>query len=148
MLSTGFWDLNTELREALILWVQSLGREDPLEEEIATHSSILAWKIPWTEGPGGLQPGCRVRHDLATEPLPPLLYMCSAWLFVTQWTVTHQAPWSMVLFLARILKWMAISSSRGSSQPRDWTLIYLHCRWTLFLWATRRLCGNFLGDLG
>ena len=35
-------------------WVQSLGREDPLEEEMATHSSILAWKIPWTEEPGGL----------------------------------------------------------------------------------------------
>ena len=35
--------------------VRSLGREDPLEEEMATHSSILAWKIPWTEEPGGLQ---------------------------------------------------------------------------------------------
>ena len=35
--------------------VQSLGREDPLEEEMATHSSILAWRIPWTEEPGGLQ---------------------------------------------------------------------------------------------
>ena len=34
--------------------VQLLGREDPLEKEIATHSSILAWKIPWTEEPGGL----------------------------------------------------------------------------------------------
>ena len=36
-------------------WVQSLGREDPLEREIATHSSILAWRIPWTEKPGGVQ---------------------------------------------------------------------------------------------
>ena len=35
-------------------WVQSLGREDPLEKEIATHSSILAWRIPWTEKPGRL----------------------------------------------------------------------------------------------
>ena len=35
--------------------VQFLGQEDPLEEEIAAHSSILAWKIPWTEEPGGLQ---------------------------------------------------------------------------------------------
>ena len=46
-------------------WVQSLGWEDPLEKEIATHSSILAWKIPWTEEPGRLQ--CmgsqRVGHD-------------------------------------------------------------------------------------
>ena len=36
-------------------WVQSLGREDLLEKEMATHSSILAWKIPWTEEPGRLQ---------------------------------------------------------------------------------------------
>ena len=36
-------------------WVQSLGREDPLEEGIATHFSILAWRIPWTEKPGGPQ---------------------------------------------------------------------------------------------
>jgi len=35
--------------------VQSLGEEDPLEEEMASHSSILAWRIPWTEEPGGLQ---------------------------------------------------------------------------------------------
>ena len=35
--------------------VPSLGQEDPLEEEMATHSSVLAWKIPWTEQPGGLQ---------------------------------------------------------------------------------------------
>ena len=37
------------------MWVQSLGWEDPLEEEMATHSSILAWKSPWTEEPGRLQ---------------------------------------------------------------------------------------------
>ena len=36
-------------------WVRSLGQEDPLEEGMATHSSILAWRIPWTEDPGGLQ---------------------------------------------------------------------------------------------
>ena len=36
-------------------WVLSLGQEDPLEKEMATHSSTLAWRIPWTEEPGGLQ---------------------------------------------------------------------------------------------
>ena len=36
-------------------WVQSLGQEDPLEKGMTTHSSILAWRIPWTEEPGGLQ---------------------------------------------------------------------------------------------
>ena len=46
-------------------WVQSLGREDPLEEGIATHSSILAWRIPWTEEPGRLKSlgSHRVGHD-------------------------------------------------------------------------------------
>ena len=37
------------------IWVQSLGREDPLEKEMATHSNILAWTIPWTKEPEGLQ---------------------------------------------------------------------------------------------
>ena len=55
---------NEETQET---WVRSLGREDPLEEEMATHSSTLAWKIPWTEQPGGLQsPGSqRAGHDRA-----------------------------------------------------------------------------------
>ena len=42
-------------RRCKVIRVQSLGREDPLEEEMATHSSILAWRIPWTGEPGGLQ---------------------------------------------------------------------------------------------
>ena len=46
-------------------WVRSLDREAPLEKEMATHSSILAWKIPWTEGPSRLRVGGsqRVAHD-------------------------------------------------------------------------------------
>ena len=44
-----------QVQEAQETRVQSLGQEDPLEEEMATHSSILAWRIPWTEKPGGLQ---------------------------------------------------------------------------------------------
>ena len=46
-------------------WVRSLSREDPLEKEMATHSSILAWRIPWTEEPGGLHSTGlqRVGHD-------------------------------------------------------------------------------------
>ena len=50
-------------------WVLSLGSEDPLEEEMATHSSVLAWRIPGTGEPGGLQSmGLhRVGHDLATK---------------------------------------------------------------------------------
>ena len=49
--------------------VRSLGREDPLEKGTATHSSILAWRIPWTEKPGGLHPmeSQRIGHNLATN---------------------------------------------------------------------------------
>ena len=49
--------------------VQSLDQEDPLEKEMATHSSILAWEIPWTEEPGRLQSmgHKKVKHDLATR---------------------------------------------------------------------------------
>ena len=49
-------------------WVQSLGLEDPLEKGMAIHSSILAWRIPWTEEPGGLQSwGHRAGHDRASN---------------------------------------------------------------------------------
>ena len=60
------WDKNLPvMRETQEMWAQSLGVEDPLKKKMATHSSILAWKSPWTEEPGrllfkGLQ---RVRHN-------------------------------------------------------------------------------------
>ena len=58
-------------------WVWFLGREDPLEKEMATHSSILAWRILWIEEPGMLQSMgvTRVRHNLATKP-PPVKFIC------------------------------------------------------------------------
>ena len=55
------------MQETQETWVQFLGGEDNLEEEMATHSSALAWEIPWTEEPGGLQSmgSQRVRHKLS-----------------------------------------------------------------------------------
>ena len=49
-------------------WIRSLGQEDPLEKEMATHSSTLTWRIPWMEEPGGLQSmgSQRVGHDINT----------------------------------------------------------------------------------
>ena len=50
------------------MWVQSLGQDNPLEKGMSTHSSVLAWEIPWTGEPGGLQSmGPQKRHDLATK---------------------------------------------------------------------------------
>ena len=53
------------MQERQETWIQSLGQEDPLEGEMATHPSILAWEIPWTEEPGRLQStgSQRVRHS-------------------------------------------------------------------------------------
>ena len=51
----------------IVQWVQSLGWEDPLEKETATHSSILAWKTPWTEEPGGLQSMGSQKLDTAEQ---------------------------------------------------------------------------------
>ena len=58
-------------------WVQSLDQENPLEKEMATHSSILAWEIPWTEEPGRLQSmgSQTVGYELVTKQQLPLLLM-------------------------------------------------------------------------
>ena len=80
--------------------VQSLGREDPLEKEMATHSIILAWKIPQTGEPGrlqfmGLQ---RVRHDWVT-----LLYFIYTYTYVYTHTHTHTHTWlSYILHLCTL----------------------------------------------
>ena len=75
--------------------VQSLGQEEPLEKEMATHSSILAWEIPWTEEPGGLQSigSQRVRHNWETntfafklsEEIAAENRTLSIWSHVSQW---------------------------------------------------------------
>ena len=52
-----------------VTWVQSLGQDDPLEKVMSTHSNVLAWRIPWTDEPGGLQSlgSQRVRHNWVTK---------------------------------------------------------------------------------
>ena len=63
------------------IWVQFLGREDPLEKRMATHSSILAWRILWTEEPGGLQSiGLqKVGHERARMHVASVLALCDGW---------------------------------------------------------------------
>ena len=62
------------------MWVRSLGLEDPLEEGMATHSSVLAWRIPWTEKPGGYSPGV-TESDMNWSDL----VHTHAWLSVLPW---------------------------------------------------------------
>ena len=70
--------------------VRSLGREDPLEREMATHSSTLAWKIPWTEEPARLQSmeSLRVGHDWATSLHAKVgcVYVYNCDIFLLNWT--------------------------------------------------------------
>ena len=134
-------------------WAPSLGWEDPLEKKMATHSNILAWKISWTEEPGGLQSmgSQRVRHNWTTKctaqheanyryqyistlnTVKDISLMRFHHMFIVCVCVHTQScptlcntmdcspPDSSVhgIFQARILKWVSISSSRGSFQP--WT---------------------------
>ena len=62
--------------------------------------------------------------------------------FATPWTVAHQAPLSMGILQARILEWVAISSSRGSSRTRDWTHIFCIGRRIPYCWVTGNLCAQ------
>ena len=79
------------MQETLETWVLSLGWDDPLEKSMATHSSILAWRIPWTEEPGGLQSMGSQRvgldwSDLAracTHGQPTLGLMVGDWSYRT-----------------------------------------------------------------
>ena len=71
--------------------VLSLGRKDPLEKGMPTHTSILAWRIPWTEEPGG--PQCtgrhRLRHDWASDTAPTIQQLCPSPLFPRLASQTH-----------------------------------------------------------
>ena len=96
--------------------VQSLGWEGSLEEEIATHSSILAWKIPCREKPGSQQSIGSHRHDWATEQLADYSAAAAAKLFQSCPTlrpIDGSPPGSSVpgILQARILEWVAISFS-------------------------------------
>ena len=101
------------------IWARSLGWEDPLEKGMATHSNILAWRMPWTEEPGrphsmGSQ---KARHDWTTNTLTLAkdggggLVAKSCLTLATPWTIAHQAPVSMGFSRQRILEWVAISFS-------------------------------------
>ena len=70
------------MQETQQIEVQSLGQEDPLEEEMLAYSSILAWKIPWTEEPGGLQSmgSQRVRHDRVSTHAFIITFGCAVFV--------------------------------------------------------------------
>ena len=136
-------------------WAPSLGWEDPLEEEMATHSIILAWRIPWTEEPGAWQAtvhGRRVGHDWATDThissvhmsvpvsqfFPSLLPHLDAHLFVFYICV------SMFRFADKIIHvWLSLIRNKKWIQMLD---LFLWARWAI-LRDIRELLGNDPGEM-
>ena len=90
-------------------WVSSLGAEDPLEGSMATHSSILAWRIPWTEEPGGL-------HGVA-----------KSWTRL-KWLSMHAISWEVLIWIDMILTWLlhwvlVFQMAREQLQPVSFLLL-------------------------
>ena len=116
-------DWVTRLNWMQEMWVWALGWEDPLEEEMAIHSSILAWKIPWTEEPGGLQSmgSQSVRHSwsdlahthtMAAWPGQGLEQKVMPLIHVLDWT---QIPPIIHEFLTLIIRWSRQEDCEGLS---------------------------------
>ena len=98
------------------MWVQSLDWEDLLEEEMATPSGILAWEIPWTEGPGGLQSmgSQRIGHDLPTKQHhQPHLLVHSLLCLLKGLCVPFKNHWCLIL------------------RPLDFDVVSLQSTWML-----------------
>ena len=120
--------------------VQSLGQEDPLEKEMVIHSSVLTWRIPWTEEPGRLQFMGRQRVDTTERLTRTCIFYC-----INMWPcevadsllcdpMDCNLPVSAVygILQARVPDWVAISFSRGSSWPRDQTWVSHIAKQTLY----------------
>ena len=111
--------------------VGDLGQEDRLEKEIPTHSSTLAWKIPWTEKPGGLQSmiaKSRTRLSKCKEvqchtSLLRVKSLQSCPTLCDPMDCSPPGSSAHVIFQVKILECIAMPSSRGSSQPRYQTHI-------------------------
>ena len=100
------------MQEAQETWIQSLGQEDPLEEETATHSSIIIWEIPWTDEPGRLQSmGSQSQIQLSTILEQTTLSQHLATYHEWSWPHSYPQGWSMI------------------SGPSQWDLATVHNRW-------------------
>ena len=100
-------------------WVWSLGREDPLEKGMTTHSSVLAWRIPWTEEPGGLQSmgSQRVGHDWVTNTFTFTPFsrqfssICWKMVVINIHIYSDQCKW----FPLRVMQCLTCTTVHGSS---------------------------------
>ena len=114
-------------------WVLSLGWEDPLEKEMATHSSTLAWKILWMEEPGRLQSmgSQRVRHDWATSLSFTFSFFSPFLSFCYSLTPTTENSWNLPVKL-HVRLW----GSKGGYWEHDSVLVWMILAWVKG-WAVR-----------
>ena len=139
------------MAETQEMWVWSLSQEDPMEKEMATHSSILSWEIPWTEEPGGLQStgSQRVGHNWVhahthththTHKLSyiPFIKVKGTLVIQLRPTLCNPLDYTSVygILQAKILELVSIFFSRGSSQPRDSTQVSCIAYKFFTVWTT------------
>ena len=140
------------MQEIQETWVQSLGREDPLEKEMGAHSSVLAWRIPWTEDSGGLQfmRLQRVRNNLASKQTAA----AAEWVHVllTRFfevklehlaSISFSQCWSKIILISHcvcnrvlvsVLKWKGIFLSLSLNSKELLALCYFEKCLFLSLW--------------
>ena len=130
------------------MWVWSLGREDPLEKEMTTHSSIPAWEIPWTEEPGGLQSrgSQRIGHDWKTVHTAMLIKDVKCiktqlrgwldgkgtdpdWQLYKDNSSSNQHGWTRVEQVCRCVR---LRVNLGG-KIRAWSIGWCNSRWALML---------------
>ena len=126
--------------------VRSLGWEDPLEKGMATHSSILAWRIPWTEKPGGSMGFQRVRHNRVTNAL-----ICRNSHQGGIWNLGHLIFKKYLLFVLTALGVGFFFFNCGLWGLAPWPGIEPRSpalgAWSLSQWTTREVLGHFLFTL-
>ena len=136
-------------------WVRSLGQEDPLEKEMATHSSILAWRVPWTEELAGLQSTGRKESD-TTEQLHFHFYhewmlnvikYCYASVEIIMWFLSF-------LLLMWCFTWIDLHMVKhpcdlGVNPTWSWCMICFMCYWIQFAnISLRYFAPMFITDIG
>ena len=120
------------------MWLASLGWEDPLEEEMATHLSVPAWKIPWTEEPDGLQSmgSKRVRHDWATEHahtslccMRYLYRVLSLFFYISRFGLVSKIKWFILCIFFFLLAFMLFVNECISEKERmRYKLVHSFCQ--------------------
>ena len=138
-------------------WWRVLTRCDPLEKGMANHFNILALRTPWTVWKGQKNETSDLQNS---KYLTPCLFLCinrgEKWTVITCYAVlSHvrllwphgacQAPWSMGILQRKILEWVAMSSSRESSQSRNWTQASCTAGGFFTIWATREAQEDWSG---